>query len=46
MPLAAGDPLTEPANDTGAHHGPVKGGVAFADDFLVDRVMIGGNRQQ
>jgi hypothetical protein len=38
--------LTDPPNDSGPHHGPVKGGVALADDFLVDRVMIGGYGQQ
>jgi hypothetical protein len=37
--------LTDPANDPGPHHGPVKGGVALVDNFFVDRVMIGGNRQ-
>lgn len=37
---------TEPANDPGSHHRPVKGGVALADNFLVDRVMIGADSQQ
>jgi hypothetical protein len=36
----------DPANDSGPHHCRVKGGVALGDDFLVDRAMIGGYRQQ
>jgi hypothetical protein len=39
-------PSTDPANDPGAHHRPVKGGVALADNFLLDRVMIGGDSLQ
>jgi hypothetical protein len=38
--------LTDPANNPGPHHRPVKGRVALADNFFVDRVMIGGDRQQ
>jgi hypothetical protein len=37
---------TDPANDPGSHHRPVKGGVALADNLLVDRVMIGADSQQ
>jgi hypothetical protein len=37
---------TDPANDRGPHHRSVKGGVALADDFLADRVMIGAGGQQ
>ena len=38
--------LADPANDPGPHHGPAKRGVALADNFFVDPLPIGGNRQQ